>query len=402
MGAGASVPETLDQEKVKSMAGDKFDADQFDSLQVEGVITRDQWEEVAKEAKDALLDEAWDESDDDEDNTIPKKDVKDALLEEAWDDEGGDEVSKTQGQEIEQKDAQTVRTDKNVASEGGQEIEKKKATPAEATAGIQKENGQGTEAQTVSAPVKSILVIIAMDAEAKPFLEKMALPKRTDLKYPGLAIDTHQGVVTLGEHTVQLTVVTNGKCGKFGVDNVGTTPAALTAYLALQSLRESTGEPDLIINAGTAGGFQRKGGEVGDVYLGTHCRHHDRRIGIPGFTEYGIGNHAALETPNLLEHLGAKRGAVTTGNSLEHTERDSEMMLANDACVKEMEASAIAWVAEQVRIPMIAIKVVTDIVDGDRPSNEEFLGNLSKAAMTLQTALPKAVEFIAGKRLSEL
>ena len=45
----------------------------------------------------------------------------------------------------------------------------------------------------------------------------------------------------------------NGKCDRFDVDNVGTTPAALASYLAITSL-----QPDLIINAGTCGGFERK------------------------------------------------------------------------------------------------------------------------------------------------
>ena len=45
----------------------------------------------------------------------------------------------------------------------------------------------------------------------------------------------------------------NGKCGRFGVDNVGTTPAALSTYLAIMQMN-----PDLVINAGTAGGFKSK------------------------------------------------------------------------------------------------------------------------------------------------
>jgi nucleoside phosphorylase len=36
-----------------------------------------------------------------------------------------------------------------------------------------------------------------------------------------------------------------------GVDSVGTVPASLVAYASIQALK-----PDLIINAGTAGGFK--------------------------------------------------------------------------------------------------------------------------------------------------
>ena len=61
-----------------------------------------------------------------------------------------------------------------------------------------------------------------------------------------------------------------------GVDNVGTVPAALTTYLAIQTLK-----PDLVISLGTAGGFKAKGGEVGDVYISTGFANHDRHIPIP-------------------------------------------------------------------------------------------------------------------------
>jgi 5'-methylthioadenosine nucleosidase len=60
------------------------------------------------------------------------------------------------------------------------------------------------------------------------------------------------------------------------VDNVGTVPAALTAYLAIQALK-----PDLVISLGTAGGFKAKGGEIGDVYISTEFANHDRHIPIP-------------------------------------------------------------------------------------------------------------------------
>ena len=36
-------------------------------------------------------------------------------------------------------------------------------------------------------------------------------------------------------------------------------------------------------------------------------------------------------------------------------------MEENCAAVKEMEAAAIAWVAEQFRVPFFAMKVITDI-----------------------------------------
>ena len=77
-------------------------------------------------------------------------------------------------------------------------------------------------------------------------------------------------------------------------------------------------------------------------------------------------------------------------------------MIENDASVKEMEAAAIAWVTGFSKTPFFAIKVITDIVDGDRPTQDEFMENLSTAAKSLQDTIPRVIEYIVGKRLSEL
>ena len=196
---------------------------------------------------------------------------------------------------------------------------------------------------------------------------------------------------------MKITVVKNGKSSKFGVDNVGTIPATLAAYIAITTI-----QPDLVINAGTAGGFQRKNASIGDVFIGTKFKNHDRRIPIPGFDKYGIGDYDGINVNKLAKDLGFKIGTVTTSNSLDHNADDDRIMLENDASVKDMEAAAIAWVAEETKTPFFALKVVTDIVDGDRPTQEEFLENLGAAAKSLQLALPKLVNYIKGKSLSQL
>ena len=61
-----------------------------------------------------------------------------------------------------------------------------------------------------------------------------------------------------------------------GVDQVGTVPAALTSFLAIQSFK-----PDLAISMGTAGGFSVRGAAIGDVFIGASVINHDRRIQIP-------------------------------------------------------------------------------------------------------------------------
>jgi 5'-methylthioadenosine nucleosidase len=78
------------------------------------------------------------------------------------------------------------------------------------------------------------------------------------------------------------------------------------------------------------------------------------------------------------------------------------MMSENNASVKDMEAAAIAYVSELAKVPFFAFKVVTDIVDGDRVTQDEFFENLAAASASLQEKIPKVVEFITGRKISEL
>ena len=164
--------------------------------------------------------------------------------------------------------------------------------------------------------VKTVAVIVAMEAEAAPLIERLGLKKQEKSPFAGpLPAVVFSGAV--GDATVH--VCTNGPALGFGVDSVGTVPAALTAYQACETLK-----PDLLVNAGTAGGFKAKGGAVGDVYLATAFKNHDRRIQIPGFDVYGVGAADAAACPNLRAHTGFKAGVVSTGNSLDCPDVDRQ------------------------------------------------------------------------------
>jgi 5'-methylthioadenosine nucleosidase len=54
------------------------------------------------------------------------------------------------------------------------------------------------------------------------------------------------------------------------------------------------------------------------------------------------------------------------------------------------------------KAPHLGVKVVTDIVDGHRPTQDEFLENLHKAAASLQDALPKVIQHVCGRKHDEL
>jgi len=112
-----------------------------------------------------------------------------------------------------------------------------------------------------------------------------------------------------------------------------------------------------------------QGAAIGDVFVSSATLNNDRRIPLPGFDAYGLGHTVCAPTPALQAALGLKTGVVSSGNSLDYTDRCMGIMEAHGVAVKEMEGAAIAWVACQLfRVPMFCVKAVTDIVDGGRPA----------------------------------
>lgn len=243
-------------------------------------------------------------------------------------------------------------------------------------------------------PISSILLVIAMQAEALPLVSRFTLSEDQDSPFP-------KGVPWIRYHgkykDLQISIVTAGKDAIFGVDSVGTVSSALVTYASVQALK-----PDIVINVGTAGGFKVKGACVGDVYLATDTAFHDRRIPIPVFDQYGVRSRATISTPNLVKELGLKVGKLSTGDSLDMSSQDEELIRANETTMKDMEGAAIAYVTDLFSVPTIYIKAITDVVDGEKPTAEEFLENLSTVALAMEGAVTQVVDFINGKRLSDL
>ncbi|ONH92162.1 hypothetical protein PRUPE_8G159400 [Prunus persica] len=249
-------------------------------------------------------------------------------------------------------------------------------------------------AETEKRPISTILIVIAMQTEALPVVNKFNLTEDPDSVFP-------KGVPWVRYHgfykDLHINLVWPGKDSSLGVDCVGTVSASLVAYAAIQAL-----QPDLIINAGTAGGFKAKGAGIGDVYLACDVAYHDRRIPIPVFDLYGVGLRQACVSPNLQKELNLKVGKLSTGNSLDMSPQDEASIIANDATIKDMEGAAVAYVADLLKVPIIFVKAVTDVVDGEKPTAEEFLQNLSAVTAALEEKITQVIEFINGKCLSDL
>ncbi|KAF1002359.1 5'-methylthioadenosine/S-adenosylhomocysteine nucleosidase-like [Apium graveolens] len=242
--------------------------------------------------------------------------------------------------------------------------------------------------------ISTIAIIMAMQTEALPLIHKFHLSLAPDSLFPvGVPWVRYHGTYR-GLH---INIVLPGKHPVLGVDNVGTVCASLITYASIQAL-----QPDLIINAGTAGGFKAKGACIGDVYLVSEVAFHDRRIPIPVFDLYGVGQRQAFATPNMSKDIDLKAGKLSTGDSMDMCPSDESSIIANDATLKDMEGAAVAYVADLLKVPAIFMKAVTDIVDGDKPTSEEYLENLSGVTAALGQAVSQVIYYIDGKCISEL
>ncbi len=217
-------------------------------------------------------------------------------------------------------------------------------------------------------------VQFAMEGEARAFLSRGAfqkLPTRAPYDFQFYRDDTRDLVVAFA-----------GAHPRFKVDAIGTVAAALLAHELLERFT-----PSLLINAGTAGGFEGRGGAIGDVYLGTMAVFHDRRIALAGFEAMGRGHFVVEHDAALAKKLGLKAGVVSTGDSLDCTADDLKRLIELEASVKEMEAASIAWVCERHRVPLMLVKAITDLVDHHEATESQFLKNYAVVVERLAAAL---------------
>jgi nucleoside phosphorylase len=236
---------------------------------------------------------------------------------------------------------------------------------------------------------------MAMRAEAQPVLDALGAAR---VEPPPAATGLPQQWFLAERRGAQIVVALNGVDPHHGVDAIGTLPAALSAFALCRAW-----PVDLLVSAGAAGGWARCGAAVGDVYVSRdHFVYHDRRIDLPGYNDYAVGLLPAVDASRLAHALGLAQGIVTTSNSLDENDDDRRAIAASNACVKDMEAAAVADVGRLLGVPVMAVKAITDLVDSHVTTREQFLANLELATSHLRDALVRVVDWCADRRIGDL
>lgn len=222
-----------------------------------------------------------------------------------------------------------------------------------------------------------ICYIVALHAEAQPLIEKYNLSLVDDFFSP-LPCELYQNASFPG-----LSVVLTGTDRKR--DLIGCEPACVATMAAIQQL-----QPELIISSGTCGGFKCYDGVVGRVYLSSGVMFHDRRI--PDDNAWGtqsLGNYRIWEgTKGLYEQFlneGVDIGydKVSTGSSFSLTDADMEIIRQHGGRLIDMEGAAVAFVCSLYHVPVLLVKVISNLCDVDDGDIQSFFDNLHSASANL-------------------
>ena len=233
--------------------------------------------------------------------------------------------------------------------------------------------------------MKKILIVMAMEAEAMPIIEKLGLEKLPKNDKLHSCFPRFKGVFEGKEIIISL----NGKSKEYGVDRIGTEYAALNTQSAIIEFF-----PDLIINAGTCGAFSADAKIADIITTDRPAMYHDHRVPIEGFDEFARGHYPTVHRPEYFEGIEFKLGVVTTGSSLDMPNIDEELIRKNKGMAKEMECASVAAAAQLHGIEFFPIKSVTDLIDVEVDNVEQFLENLSKASSKLAETLIQVLKNI--------
>lgn len=234
---------------------------------------------------------------------------------------------------------------------------------------------------------KKVFIQFAMRIEAEPLLSLLGSKKIIPSWSEHTAFEFYDAKF----ENLELIIGLAGVDPVHAFDAVGTVPAALLAHLSVTHY-----SPDLVLNAGTCGGFQERGHQLAQVFIGTrHVVFHHRRSSLPAMRSYGIGQYPVARSEKLRLALELPEGTVSSGDALDYSKEDAEYMSENGGTLKEMEAAAIGWVCSFSQTPFLPVKSITDFVDHPADTGEQFMKNYGVAVTKLTGEVMRILSYLS-------
>lgn len=228
-----------------------------------------------------------------------------------------------------------------------------------------------------------IAIIGAMDEEVELLSASLSDTNHRDIK--------HLSIIEGKLHNHDIVLV---KCG------IGKVASAIATSILIDNYG-----PELVINTGSAGGFD-KDLNIGDIVVADRLIHYD--VDLTHFG-YELGQVAgmppsyetdkrftqiAIEAANQIEGVKVKTGLICSGDSFIGREDQAALVKQNFADMKavEMEASSIAQVSHMMNTPCVVIRSLSDIAGKESPMTfEQYLKVAAKNSANLVMQLLKSI-----------
>ncbi|WP_394245608.1 5'-methylthioadenosine/adenosylhomocysteine nucleosidase [Vibrio astriarenae] len=179
---------------------------------------------------------------------------------------------------------------------------------------------------------------------------------------------------------------------------IGKVAAAAGTALLIEGFK-----PDVVINTGSAGGFNSSL-SMGDVVVSTEVCYHD--VDVTAFG-YEIGQMARQPRvfsacPELVEvaikaqnsDTNTLCGLIASGDSF--VCRKDQIAFINhhfpDLIAAEMEAAAIAQICHQFGVPFVVVRAISDVVDKESPEDfNTFLDTASQSSSAMVVSMVRII-----------
>lgn len=231
----------------------------------------------------------------------------------------------------------------------------------------------------------NLLIVMAMRGEAAPIVEKLKL-KSLGQKYapiPTLCFEGHY-------QKFKISLQVNGVDPTSHMDSICTQPTTVSTLLGIQNYK-----PNIIMNFGTCGALGSKGFKIGDLVLSVdRVWFHARRIPLEGWDSYGRGGYPSAGTRSLAAQLGFKPGVLSTADSLDFPSLDAHEFNNVHGDIADMEGASIAWLSQIYGIPFYSLKGVTDLMDANRKTGEQFEENFATVVEMISTAAIRLIDAV--------
>ncbi|CAN5374595.1 hypothetical protein BH10PSE19_BH10PSE19_13410 [soil metagenome] len=228
--------------------------------------------------------------------------------------------------------------------------------------------------------VEHIVILMAMEREARPIIKHLAMKRLWRPFTWGLSMKAYR----TNRSGTTITLLLNDKNSENNNPSSIQQAMVLSAWQAIKLF-----SPDIIISLGMGGGLQYTGARIGDVYINVGVFKYQAKLTQPaeGAIDYGIGPYNFYDVSAIAHKLGLRLDSISHDNALTVTE--PELVEKNTATALQI-------------IPFITLYVISDYFDNRLASKQQSEKNQAFAIESLDKKFTMMVDALINNGLAAI